>query len=202
MTYLRFTSLKPSLLEVDDRTRSHDSRVRSLAMEFRPRPKDEGSLSMWRVEGEEDEARHVVVHATRPAIPPKSSRMDDVQYARIEATWLEELGLPATPSRASDTFECVADLHHDVPGSDPDLMRRLADRILREQERTGKHDASAPFAYVHRSDPNRSFPISATVPNLIENVYARCSSAGTIPDLSGGAEWARALVMRDGIRTT
>ncbi len=176
--FLRFPSSEPSFLDIPEIPEVpgwFERAVESAALEFKPREKDEGWLSVWKAGTETEESLKASFAARR-------NKRQTLICLRLPIELLQAAGIEVRPDPVDSTFSCIAHLHHLLGMARESDRKEFATLLV-----SGLKDGSLSV------DELSNRTTKSDIVPLLKKVYRRCCQEGMNVELEWAEPWARTM---------
>jgi hypothetical protein len=176
--FLRFPSKEPSFFdipEIDD-PNLFESAIESAALEFEPREKDEGFLSVWKAKTDREE------ESLNAGFAAQRNKCQTLICLRLPIKLLESAGIEFEQDPVDDAFSCIAHLHYLLGMASETDRKKLAKLILSKLQ-DGSLNPEKLHYRIKKSD----------ITPLLKKVYKRCGEKGVNVELERAKAWAQTV---------
>ncbi|MGA7954865.1 MAG: hypothetical protein WCA07_15230 [Gloeobacterales cyanobacterium] len=171
--FLRFPSKEPSFFDIPE-IEDYEKAVESAALEFEPREKDEGWLSVWKAKTDGEE------QSLNAGFAARRNKCQTLICLRLPIDLLKLAAIQIKQDPVDNTFSCIAYLHYLIGMASEADRKNLAKLIIsRLQDGSLSLDALG-----YRTTKSNITP-------LLKKVYKRCSEEGVKVELEWAEAWAR-----------
>jgi hypothetical protein len=176
--FLRFPSKEPSFFDIPeiDNPDLFEKAVESAALEFEPREKDEGFLSVWKAKTDREE------ESLNAGFAARRNKCQTLICLRLPIEFLESAGIAFKQDPVDDAFSCIAHLHY-LLGMASETDRKKLVKLIISRLQDGSLDPDALRYRIRKSD----------ITPLLKKVYKRCCEEGVNVELERAEAWAQTV---------
>lgn len=171
--FLRFPAQEPSFFQITDDPIGADTAMAAAALEFEPRPVDEGWLSVWGVfiASEED--------CVKAGFAARRSKRQTLDSLKLPCSVIQEAQVEFE-QQATDTFSCITHLHFGLFLEEQGQREALVRMILKQLENK-KIDREQIYTRITKGD----------IKSLLQRVYKICKRSGVPVEIEKASSWAQ-----------